>query len=88
MNKVKAQILTIGPATQHTEKFKSMNVLVEMYQDTQYPQKVPFQASNDKCSLFDNIKVGDQVEISYVFRGSEYQGKNYSTNDIRGIVKL
>jgi single-strand DNA-binding protein len=44
-----------------------------------YPQKIKFELTQDKCSLLDNKKVGDQLKVSFNIRGSEWQGK-YFTN--------
>ena len=37
-----------------------------------YPQDILFQATQDKCSLLDSIKVQDQIEVSFNLRGREW----------------
>ena len=39
-----------------------------------YPQHVMFQATQAKCSLLDNLKVGDEVKVNYNLRGREWNG--------------
>jgi hypothetical protein len=37
-----------------------------------YPQDILFQATQDKCSLLDSVKVQDQIEVSFNLRGREW----------------
>ncbi len=37
-----------------------------------YPQDISFQLAQDKCSLADGIKEGDQIEVSFNLRGREW----------------
>lgn len=55
--------------------FKKRLVVVETSE--QYAQKVPIDFVQDKCSVLDNYKVGDNVTVSINIRGNEYQGKYY-----------
>lgn len=42
-----------------------------------YPQDIKIELIKDKVSLLENLKVGDQVEVSINLRGNEYNGKYY-----------
>jgi hypothetical protein len=55
--------------------FKKRLVVVETSE--QYAQKVPIDFVQDKCSVLDNYKVGDNVTVSINIRGNEYNGKYY-----------
>lgn len=50
-----------------SEKFSKREFVIET-QDT-YPQSIMFQLTQDKCSLLDNAKVGDTLNVSYNLRG-------------------
>ena len=43
----------------------------------QYPQDVKFEAIKDRTTLLDDMKEGDDVEVSFNVRGNEYNGKYY-----------
>ena len=43
----------------------------------QYPQDVAIDFIKDKCSVLDNYKVGDSVDVSINIRGNEYNGRYY-----------
>lgn len=55
--------------------FKKRLVVVET--DEQYSQKIGIDFVQDKTSILDKYKVGDNVKISTNIRGQEYNGKYY-----------
>ena len=75
MFKLTGTVKVINPTQVISEKFSKREFVIET-QD-QYPQLVMFQATQDKCSLLDNVQVSSQVEVSFNLRGSEWQGKYY-----------
>ena len=56
--------------------FKKRLVVVET-QET-YPQCIPIEFVQDKCSLLDGVQVGQEVEVHINLRGSEWNGKYYA----------
>lgn len=57
-----------------TDKFKKRDLIIQT--TDQYPQFVPIQFTQDKCSVLDKYSVGQDVEVSVNVRGrkSDYQG--------------
>ena len=55
--------------------FKKRLVVVETSE--QYPQKIGIDFVQDKTSVLDKYKVGDEVKVSANIRGQEYNGKYY-----------
>jgi hypothetical protein len=43
--------------------------------DDKYPQDIPFEAVNDKASLFDGLKPGQTVTVYFNLRSYEYNGE-------------
>ena len=56
---------------QVSEKFKKREFVVTD-NSSQYPQHVSFQLTQDKCSLLDPCKVGDEVKVYFNLRGREW----------------
>lgn len=56
--------------------FSKREFIVEV-EDGKYPQMIKFECIKDKTSLTDGFKVGDQVNVSFDIRGSEYNGRYY-----------
>jgi len=55
--------------------FKKRLVVVQT--EEQYPQSIPVDFVQDKCSILDKFAIGDKVKVSINVRGNEYNGKYY-----------
>jgi len=71
--------------------FKKRDIVVTT--EEQYPQHISIQFVQEKVTLLDNIKAGDEVRISVNLRGREWinpQGETIYFNTIQGwkIEKL
>lgn len=92
MFKLQGTVKVINDTVQVTEKFAKREFVVT---DTSsmYPQDILFQAVQDKCSMLDGVKEGEQVEVSFNLRGREWtspQGevKYFNTLDAWRIEKV
>jgi hypothetical protein len=74
---VKGFIKEIGTTGEFGKSnFKKRQLLVT--EDVEkYPQTLPIDFVQDKCSLLDSFSVGDKVEVSVNLRSNEYNGKFY-----------
>lgn len=63
-----------GETTTVTEKFVKREFVVITDLSTQYPQYVSFQLTQDKCSLLDQFKEGDEIKVHFNIRGREWNG--------------
>ena len=71
MFKLTGAIKMVGPTVQVSEKF-SKRELVIIDSSTMYPQDIMFQFTQDKCSMLDQFKAGQSVEVSFNLRGREW----------------
>lgn len=42
-----------------------------------YPQDIKFEVVKDRCSMLDQFKIGQPVQVNFDIRGNEYNGKYY-----------
>ena len=56
---------------QISEKFKKREFVITD-NSSQYPQHISFQLTQDKCSLLDTCKVGDEIKVHFNLRGREW----------------
>ena len=56
--------------------FTKREFVVEV-EDGKYPQLIKFEAVKDKTALTDGFKVGDEVNVKFDIRGSEYKDRFY-----------
>jgi len=83
---IKGKVQEISEVTNVTETFKKRELIVEYAENPQYPEFIKFEALQDKVSLFDNIKVGDQVEVSFNLRGRPWTDRNGKTAYFNSLV--
>ncbi|MDO8993616.1 MAG: DUF3127 domain-containing protein, partial [Daejeonella sp.] len=72
---IKGKVHEISPVITVSEKFKKRELILEYAENPTYPEFVKFEAVQDKVNLFDNIKVGDQVELFFNLRGRAWTDK-------------
>lgn len=75
---VKGLIHHIGETQAISDKFKKRDIVLTLDPNGKYPQYVSFQVTQDKCSVLDEYKLGDEVNVHFNLRGREY-------NDVKGI---
>ena len=77
---VTGTIISIMDTQQVTDTFKKREFVIEI-PDGNYPQKVKFQIAQDKTSLLDNFKAGQEVNVHFNLRGREYTRKSDGSTD-------
>ena len=55
-----------------------------------YPQTILFQLTQDRCSLIENAKVGDEVTVHFLLKGREWKNpqgeiKFFNSLDVFGV---
>ena len=70
MYTTKGTIKVINQTQVISESFSKREFVIET--DGQYPKPNAFQVTKDKCSLLDNFKVGQQVEVFWNLNGKEW----------------
>ena len=65
------RIKVLGETEQKSEKFRVRTFVVTV-EDTQYPQDILFQATNDKCDLLNTFAIGANVTVHFNLRGREW----------------
>lgn len=56
--------------------FKKREFVVTTGINTQYPNHILFQVSEDRTSLLDKINEGDTIKVYFSIKGIEYMDKN------------
>jgi single-strand DNA-binding protein len=56
--------------------------MVVTVEDGKYPQEINLEFVQDKTSLLDNLRVGQEVTVTFDIRGREYNGRYF--NNLQG----
>jgi hypothetical protein len=74
---VAGKIVAIMPTQVVSEKFSKREFVIET--PDQYPQQILFQLTQDKCSVLDSLKIGQEVDVHLNIRGRSWQNPQGET---------
>ena len=83
---IKGKVHEISPVMNVTDTFKKRELIIEYAENPQYPEYIKFEALQDKTSLFDALKVGDQAEVFFNLRGRPWTDRNGKTSYFNTLV--
>lgn len=83
---IKGKVHEIGEVQQVTETFKKRDLIVEYAENPQYPELLRFEATQDRTTIFDSLKPGDEVEVSFNLRGRPWTNKEGVTTYFNSLV--
>lgn len=76
MYEVSGKIKLISDTQTYPSGFSKREFVVTT-EDSKYPQDLKFEVMKDKCSVLDDFKEGQPVNVNFDIRGNEYNGKYY-----------
>lgn len=74
---IKGTVHSIGAKEIKSEKLTIQTMVVKEEGNTTYPNFIPIQFLNDKCSLIANVNANSEVIVSANVNGKEWQGKYF-----------
>ena len=83
---IKGKVHEIGALQQVSETFKKRDLIIEYAENPTYPEYIRFEALQDKTALFDSLKPGDEVEVSFNLRGRPWTNKEGVTSYFNSLV--
>lgn len=72
---IKGKVHEITPTQQVNETLKKRELILEYIENPQYPEYIKFEAINDRCAIMDNVRPGDDVEVSFNLKGRPWTDK-------------
>jgi Domain of unknown function (DUF3127) len=72
---ISGTIKVVGQTQQVSEKFSKRELVINE-PSGQYPQLIPIEFKQDKTSLLDGFKPGDEVSVTCFVNGREWTGKD------------
>lgn len=72
---IQGKIHEIGDTIQVSETFRKRDLVIEYADNPEFPEYIKFEAIQDKASILDNFNVGDEVDVSFNFRGRKWTDK-------------
>lgn len=69
---VSGKLHLVKDVQQITERFKKRELVLELGDNSRYPQFVLFQLTGDRTELLDGFRVGEEVKLDFSLRGREW----------------
>ena len=83
---IKGKVHEVGALQQVSETFKKRDLIIEYAENPTYPEYIRFEALQDKTALFDSLKQGDDIEVSFNLRGRPWTDKAGKTSYFNSLV--
>ena len=83
---IRGRVHEVGPTQQVTESFKKRDLVLAYAENPQFVEYISFQATQDRVNIFDNLNVGDEVEVSFNLRGRPWTNKEGVTTYFNSLV--
>jgi hypothetical protein len=75
-----------------SDRFQKREFILTTETNTPYPQHVSFQVTQDKCTMLDTYREGDELRVQFNLRGREWNGpqgvKYFNTLEAWRIEKV
>lgn len=83
---IRGKVHEVGTTEQVTESFKKRDMIVAYAENPQFVEYIRFEATQDRTSIFDNIAIGQEVEVSFNLRGRPWTNKDGVTTYFNSLV--
>jgi len=89
---ISGKLHVINRAQQVTERFRKREFVLELAENSRFPQFVQFQLTGDRCERIDDFEVGDEVQVEFSLRGREWKSpsgevKYFNSLDVWNIER-
>lgn len=83
---LKGRVHEVGQIQQVTDSFKKRDLIVAYAENPQFVEYLNFQATQDRVSIFDNLQIGDDIEVSFNLRGRPWTNAQGVTTYFNSLV--
>ncbi|WP_033566065.1 DUF3127 domain-containing protein [Sphingobacterium sp. SYP-B4668] len=83
---IRGKVHEVGATQQVTESFKKRDLIVAYAENPQFVEYIRFEATQDRTSIFDNLTIGEEIEISFNLRGRPWTNKDGMTTYFNSLV--
>ncbi|KGE14806.1 DUF3127 domain-containing protein [Sphingobacterium deserti] len=83
---IRGKVHEIGATQQVTESFKKRDLIVAYAENPQFVEYIRFESTQDRVNIFDNLAIGDEIEVSFNLRGRPWTNKDGVTTYFNSLV--
>lgn len=83
---IRGKVHEISKTQNVTDKFKKRDLVIAYAENPKFVDYIKFEATQDRVNIFDNLNVGDDVEVSFNLRGRPFTNKEGITTYFNSLV--
>lgn len=83
---ITGKVHEVGQVQQVTDTFRKRDLVIQYAENPQFVEYIKFEATQDRVNLFDNLNVGDDVNVSFNLRGRPWTNKDGITSYFNSLV--
>jgi len=83
---IRGKVHEIGAVQNVTDTFKKRDLIVAYAENPQFVEYIRFEATQDRVNIFDNLAIGEEVEVSFNLRGRPWTNKEGVTTYFNSLV--
>lgn len=83
---IRGKVHEIGAVQNVTDTFKKRDLIVAYAENPQFVEYIRFEATQDRITIFDNLSIGEEIEISFNLRGRPWTNKEGVTTYFNSVV--
>lgn len=69
---IKGKLFEVSNEEHITDTFKKREFILHDDSNPTYPEFIKFELMQDKCSIIDSFKVGDEINVFFNLKGRKY----------------
>lgn len=83
---IRGKVHEIGAVQNVSDTFKKRDLIVAYSENPQFVEYIRFEATQDRVTIFDNLAIGEEIEISFNLRGRPWTNKDGVTTYFNSLV--
>lgn len=83
---IRGKVHEIGAVQNVTDTFKKRDLIVAYAENPQFVEYIRFEATQDRVNIFDNLAIGEEIEVSFNLRGRPWTNKEGITTYFNSLV--
>lgn len=83
---IRGKVHEIGEVQQVTDTFRKRDLIIEYAENPQFVEYIAFEATQDRTAIFDNLSVGEEVEVFFNLRGRPWTNREGITKYFNSLV--
>lgn len=83
---IRGKVHEVGALQKVSDSFAKRDLIIAYAENPQFVEYIRFEATQDRCSIFDNLNVGEEVEVSFNLRGRPWTNTQGITTYFNSLV--